>query len=271
MTINGSQTNGIEFGYAINQVTSQPGYGVAIDYVGIALSRLTSQFDKSPMVRAFVQAMVSPLVSFESDANDLREKRWIDTAKGVQLDGCGAIVGVLRQGRGDEEYRSAIKFQVFVNTSNATPEEMMTGLRTLTMPDDVQYIEQYPATAIFFTDGVSTPTNIKHVMQSLAPAAISDVNVLVSYAGKPFRFAKSPPPAELFVNNDADYLTIDGSDWTLAAEGTISGSTLGGLAATDFSVNGSFFMGLDDGSELVFNDPNSSTMIESGYHLTGVY
>lgn len=244
---------------------------MSYDYIGIALSRLTSQFDKSPRIRAFVQAMVTPIVTLETDADDLREKRWIDTAVGAQIDGCGAIVGVLRQGRSDDEYRSAIKFQVFVNTSNATPEEMMTGLRTLTMPDDVQYIEQYPATAIFFTDGPSVPTGIQPVMQSLAPAAISDVQVLVSYAGVPFRFSLLPPPSEMFVNNDADYLTIDGSAWTLSTNGQISGAALGGLAATDFSVEGSFFMGLDDGSELVFNDQNSSTMIESGYHLTGVY
>lgn len=244
---------------------------MSYDYIGIALSRLTSQFDKSPLVRAFVQAMVTPLVTLETDADDLREKRWIDTAVGAQLDGCGAIVGVLRQGRADDEYRSAIKFQVFVNTSNATPEEMMTGLRTLTTPDDVQYIEQYPATAIFFTDGPSVPTGIQQVMQSLAPAAISDVQIMVSYAHEPFRFSELPPASEMFVNSDADYLTIDDSDWTLSTNGQINGATLGGLAATDFSVDGSFFMGLDDGSELVFNDPNSSTMIESGYHLTGVY
>lgn len=244
---------------------------MSYDYIGIALSRLTSQFDKSPLVRSFVQAMVTPLVTLETDADDLREKRWIDTAVGAQLDGCGAIVGVLRQGRSDEEYRSAIKFQVFVNTSNATPEEMITGLRTLTIPDDVQYIEQYPATAIFFTDGPSVPTGIQPIMQSLAPAAISDVQVMVSYAHEPFRFSELPPASEMFVNSDADYLTIDGSDWTLATDGVITGATLGGLAATDFSVDGSFFMGLDDGSELVFNDQNSSTMIESGYHLTGVY
>ena len=244
---------------------------MSYDYIGIALSRLTSQFDKSPLVRAFVQAMVTPLVDVENTADDLRDKRWIDTAVGKQLDGCGAIVGVLRQGRSDDEYRSAIKFQIFVNTSNATPEEMMVGLRTLTMPDDVQYIEQYPATAMFFTDGPTVPTGIQSVMQSLAPAAISDVQVLVSYAGVPFRVSLLPPPSEMFVNNDADYLTIDGSDWTLATDGVITGATLGGLAATDFSVEGSFFMGLDDGSELVFNDPNASVVIESGYHLTGVY
>ena len=242
-----------------------------LDYAALAVPRLTGQFENSPKLKALMAAIVGPLTTLETEADALVADRWIDTAVGKQLDGCGHIVGELRQGRDDDAYRSAIKFQIFVNTSNATPEEMMVGLRTLTMPDDVQYIEQYPATAMFFTDGPTVPTGIQSVMQSLAPAAISDVQVLVSYAGVPFRFSLLPPPSEMFVNNDADYLTIDGGDWTLATDGVITGATLGGLAATDFSVEGSFFMGLDDGSELVFNDPNASVVIESGYHLTGVY
>lgn len=240
-------------------------------YIADALSRLTSEFDKSPLLRGFIEAMVTPLESFESEADQLKTQRWIDTAIGEQLDGCGSIVNVLRQGRSDDEYRNAIKFQIFVNTSTATPNDLMKGLRLLTNPDDIQYIEQYPATAILFTDGPDIPAGLQSIVQSISPAGISNVPILVSYAHTPFRFSRLPTPAELFINSDADYLTIDGSDWQLSESGNITGPRLGGLAATDFSVEDTFFMGIDDGSELVFNDPNGSTVIESGYHLTGVF
>lgn len=245
---------------------------MAYPHIQIAIDRIVNQFSNSPKVQALIQAIVAPLETIEDDIDALKNQRWIDTAVGKQLDGCGYIVGELRRGRNDDEYRDAILFRIFVNTSKATPPDMIHGLNYLTKPDDLQYIEQYPATVMMFTDGFNVPTDIQRVMQGLAPAAISDVQILLGYASRPFRFTKSDGAYELFVNDDADYLTIDGADWTLDIPNiSATGSTLGGLAATDFEIEGVYFMGLDDGSELVFNDSNSSTMIESGYHLTGVY
>ena len=245
---------------------------MAYSHIQIAIDRIVNQFSNSPKVQALMQAIVAPLETIEGDIDALKNQRWIDTAIGKQLDGCGYIVGELRRGRIDDDYRDAILFRIFVNTSKATPPDMIHGLDYLTKPDDLQYMEQYPATVFMLTNGPVVPTDIQRTMQGLAPAAISDVQVMVTYTAKPFRFSSSDENNELFVNDDADYLTIEGADWVIqSANTTNKGSRLSGLTATDFVVEDSFFMGLDDGSELVLNDKNSSVIIDSGYHLTGLY
>lgn len=270
MSINQTQLNGPEFGATADYV-APISVSPSIDYAETAVSRLANQFAGSTKLQAIVRAMCEPLNNVELFASELKNNRWIDTAIGKQLDGCGEIVGEKRQGRSDADYRNAIKFRVFVNTSQGTPSDLIKGLRLLTDPTDIQYIEQYPATAIMFTDGVSVPENIQSVIQSLAPAAVSDVPVLVSYGYKPFRFSRIETAAEMWANDDTEYLTIDGSDWTLSVSGAISGPSLGGLTATNIDIDNGYLLELDDGSELVFNDSNSSTVIESSYHLTGVY
>lgn len=241
-----------------------------LDYVAIGQGRLTNQFQEKPLVKAVAGAMVAPLISYESLADDVKDKRWISTAVGKQLDGCGYIVGEPRQGRSDDAYRDAILFRVFVNTSTATPEDLITGLRYLTKPDDIQYMEQYPATAILFTSGPIVPTAIQQTIQGLAPAAISDVPVMVSYGrATPFRFARETAPAELFVNSNNDYLEANNADLQVQTSSIASGSRLGGIAPAELFVNG---FGLDvNGAWLAINSPNFDTVIESGYHLTGVY
>lgn len=241
-----------------------------LDYSAIADTRLTNQFQEKPLIKELNSAMVAPLTSAESLADDVRLNRFIDLAVGVQLDGCGYIVGEPRLGRDDAKYKAAILFRIFVNTSTATPHDVMQGLRLLTDPSDLQYIEQYPATAMLFTDGVVIPPNIQAVIQGLAPAAISQVPIIVTFANAlPFRFARTQLPNELFVNLDADYLTANGSDIQISSDVLTVGSRLGGLAPADLDVNG-FMLDVGVGT-LSINDANNNVMIESGYHLPGIY
>jgi len=116
----------------------------------------------------------------------------------------------------------------------------------------------------------NVPQDIQTVMQDLSPAASCDVPVMVSFSrATPFRFSKTPPLGELFVNSDADYLTGNGSDIQVTFSDIGTGSRLGGIAPAMLDVGG---FGLDiGGSELAINSPNFDTMIESGFHLTGLY
>ena len=241
-----------------------------IDYITIGQGRLTNQFTEKPLIKALVSAMLSPLTDHEAVADQLKTQRWISTAVGAQLDGCGYIVGEYRRGRDDDEYRKWILFKVFVNTSNATPENLIHGLSFLTSPDDVQYIEQYPATAILFTDGPNVPDNIQATIQDLSPAAISTVPVMVSFSrAKPFRFSKSPDNRLLNVGHDTR-LTANGNRISISPNGSIdNGSRLGGVAPAFMRVNNTK---LSCGAgRLRINSPNHQTIIESGYHLTGCY
>lgn len=265
-----NQINGAEFGNPVERDYVAPVVEI-LDYVALAQSRLTSIFAEKPLIKALTGAMVKPLNDVESMTYSFNNERWIDTAIGKQLDGCGYIVGEPRNGRTDNEYRLAIKFRIFVNTSNATPEDLIQGLRFLTSPDNIQYIEQYPATAMLFTDGASPASTIHYDMQDLAPAAISELPIMVSYArNSPFRFGSESSPSELFINNDADYLTLNGADWQISSSEAVSGSRLGGVVPAELWLGGSLWE-LNDGSFLVINNPETDILLDSGYHLTGLF
>jgi len=241
------------------------------NYVEVAQGRLTSIFSEKPLVKALTGAMVTPLVDVENTADSFNSERWIDTAIGKQLDGCGYIVGESRKGRDDDSYRKAIKFKVFVNTSNGTPNDLITGLKFITTPDNVQYIEQYPATAMMFTDAADVDSNVHNVIQDISPAGISDVPIMVSYSRKdPFRFSRESAPSEFFINNDADYLTLDGSDWQLSGTEVVEGSRLGGVIPAELWLGDSLWE-LSDGSFLVINNSETDILLDSGFHLTGLF
>jgi hypothetical protein len=241
------------------------------DLIATALSRLTNQFSESQKLRGMVEAMVRPLQDALATIEQLRTERWPATAIGAQLDGVGNIVGEARNGRDDAEYRAAIAFRIFVNTSNATPGDLIQGLRTLTRADEIQYIEQYPATAMLFTGGPIAPTGLQQTIQGLAPAAISDVQVMVSYAHAPaFRFSRAVPDNFLNVG-DGTRLTANGSRIRVSPQGAeeSTGPVLGGIAPSFLTANG-FKLAVGPG-RLRVNNPNTQTFIDSGYHLPGIY
>lgn len=240
-----------------------------LDYASIAVPRLTGQFENSPKLKALMAQIVGPLTTLETDADGLIADRWIDTAIGAQLDGCGYIVGEARAGRDDDAYRVAIKFRVFVNISKGTPSDLIQGLKFLTDPTDCQYLEAYPATALLFTNGFFVDYKIQAAMQDLSPAAICTVPVAVSFRDKPFRFAKEPIPGELFVNNGADYLTAEGSDIQVSQGALATGAaTLGGCVPAELDVGIGY---LDvGGPTLAVYNPNSLNTI-GHYNLTGVF
>lgn len=239
------------------------------DYAAEAIARLTGQFHSSEKLKALVAAMVGPLTVIEETADSLKQNRWIDTAIGKQLDGCGEIVGEKRLGRDDDEYRKAIKFRVFINISKGTPTDLIRGLKFLTDPTDCQYLEGYPATVLLFTNGYFVSSSIQPAMQDLSPAGISDVPVMVSFAQSPFRFSSAPPPSELFVNNAEDYLTAEGSDIQVTTSAVaVSGPAFGGVVPADLDVGIGY---LDvGGPTLAVYNPNSLNLLGHD-HLTGVF
>lgn len=67
-----------------------------IDHKELAESRLAVQFTESVNLIAYIKALLLEADTLEQVYRDLLEKRWIDTAKGVNLDIIGSIVGQSR-------------------------------------------------------------------------------------------------------------------------------------------------------------------------------
>lgn len=68
-----------------------------IDHKELAISRLATQFRESTNLISYIRALLVEADNLEQVFCDLLEKRWIDTAEGVQLDILGSIVGQTRE------------------------------------------------------------------------------------------------------------------------------------------------------------------------------
>jgi hypothetical protein len=132
------------------------------------IARLLMQFSHSPNLHGLLDALGVELDLLSQVFSDLQNKRWIDTAEGVQLDGCGIIVDQSRriskaitipffgfagqivatgfnQGRirkdresylssavlADEEYRKVLWQKIAKNTTDGTVENTIQNLYKL--------------------------------------------------------------------------------------------------------------------------------------------
>jgi len=69
----------------------------SIDHKSLAISRLATQFKESTNLINYIKALLLEANNLEEVFCDLLEKRWIDTAEGVNLDILGSIVGQSRE------------------------------------------------------------------------------------------------------------------------------------------------------------------------------
>lgn len=132
------------------------------------ISHLIVQFQDKPVIEAELEALGAELDALWSTFDDLKNKRWIDTGEGVQLDGIGTIVNRDRTiqdslqleffgfsgqdnsqtfGVGrfrslnetwlastrleDDDYRKILWLKVFYDSSQATGDELIHCLRVL--------------------------------------------------------------------------------------------------------------------------------------------
>jgi len=70
---------------------------ITIDHKELATSRLATQFKDSLNLISYIKALLLEADNLEQVFQDLLDKRWIDTAEGVNLDILGSIVGQSRE------------------------------------------------------------------------------------------------------------------------------------------------------------------------------
>jgi hypothetical protein len=116
------------------------------EHVAKALALLTDQFRDKARIQGLVGSIVAPLQDLEDVAFDVLAALRLDTAVGYWLDRLGAIAGERRKGRGDDEYRAAIRLRIRINRSEGTAEDLIDVAR-LAFPTAFRrtYREGYPA------------------------------------------------------------------------------------------------------------------------------
>lgn len=148
-----------------------------------AISLLASQFRKNKPdgsltnFQKLIQALVEPAQEIENVNWELKTERWLNTAIGTQLDGLGQIIGIARNpGESDEDYRERLQFQIFINSSKGTPEDVIRIIEFLTKSDRIIYHETYPAAFQLETDGLVFPTPPNELVTAIKNASPAGVN-----------------------------------------------------------------------------------------------
>lgn len=105
-------------------------------------------------------------------------------------------------GQSDDDYRQALEFQIFINSSDGTPEEVIHIIQTLTEATMVWYMEIYPAAYLLTTNGLAFPADpgsLATLMQDVSPAGVKFIGLEATYGEIPFAFSNDPINSQFFV------------------------------------------------------------------------
>lgn len=156
-----------------------------------ALSLLVSQFRGEKAdgsltnLQKLIKVLVAPLQDLENVRWQLKTQRWLSTAIGAQLDEIGVILGLPRQlGESDEDYRERLQFQIFINNTSGTPEEVMAVLAFLTQATHTNYHDIGIAAFQLETNGLkfpNPPNQLNDGIFQVSPAGVNYAPIVATY------------------------------------------------------------------------------------------
>jgi len=139
-----------------------------VDHVTRGLSRLPEQFKDSENFKHLLQIFLEEIQEIEDTLEDIKFQRNIDNAEGVQLDGIGDILGKLREGLSDTDYRLALKVQQILNAGEGQYATILKLWRILLGSTSATVTEEFPAGVALFSDtGVPTLETLNTLTQAL--------------------------------------------------------------------------------------------------------
>ena len=107
--------------------------------------------------------------------SDLKSILNIANASSKQLDLIGSIVVESREGRNDDDYRSAIIVKILKNTSRGFVEDIVDILTVITNANKVVYSDNPPASYTIYTNGNVLPATLNKIIDKLSSAGVSVV------------------------------------------------------------------------------------------------
>lgn len=113
------------------------------DHQAQARDRLLQQSRGKSNFTALLNSMTAVVQSFETElAYPVLEGRQLNEAEGAQLDGIGSLVGQLRGGALDAEYRLLLQGRIFANASDSTTPTIMALVTALFGAESVQVVSE---------------------------------------------------------------------------------------------------------------------------------
>lgn len=207
---------------------------------------LAAQFQQAPLdepltnLQKLIYALNVEATQVQEQLQNLITLRSIQTAQGVQLDGLGQILGLARiPGQPDDGaiidglpvtgYRQSLEFQIYINSSSGTPENVIAALKFFTMASTIYYWDFFPAAFGLATNGLSFPQNpqdLVSAIQKLSPAGVNFPYLTATYNLLPLAFSKddnlapflvapladSPTTQNQLQMSSGDYLYVESGD-----------------------------------------------------------
>lgn len=116
-----------------------------------ALSLLPSQFrDNQPIIAALMYALGEGVQTLEDAIFDLMVGTRFEAATGAVLGIWGDLVGEVRGGLNDNDYRRFIAARILVNRSSGEAEDLILIAQTITAESVVRLEAYYPAELIVY-------------------------------------------------------------------------------------------------------------------------
>lgn len=133
-----------------------------------ALARLLDQYKGKPLLAGLLNAFTAQIQNLENTLFTVLNGRDIFHATGAQLDAVGGVVGLPRQPAwGDTLYQALLVAQVGVNTSQGTPEQIISIFKTMSQATHVDYQETYPCGIWLMANAAIDPTLVSTLWQFL--------------------------------------------------------------------------------------------------------
>ena len=214
-----------------------------------AIALLAGQFQDQPTpitytnLQKLIRAACVSATNIQTQIQKLIFQRSIETAVGIQLDGLGQILGLARLvGQSDDSYRQALIFQIFLNSSSGTPEQLIQALSFFLGNSTIRYIDNFPASYLLESNAPISayppnPNAVATAIQNLSPAGVEFGAIIATYNHLTFSFASDATNNPLYVVPDpafsavqlemssTDYLYVDGGAFLNPGLGGTFGET----------------------------------------------
>ncbi len=115
------------------------------DHAETLRDRTLSQWRDKPVIQALIRALGRGIQEVEEVGFDLLVSRTLAASTGAQLDQWGGIVGELRYGLGDADYRRFIEARILANTSSGNIDDTYAVWAKVTGPGTARHREMWPA------------------------------------------------------------------------------------------------------------------------------
>lgn len=150
-------------------------------------------------VEKLIIALVGPAQDIENCLQQLLLNRAVSTATGVQLDLLGRIVGQLRLGQNDDDYRRFIRARIATNRSGGVTEDLLTimGLIVNSVSASYHVERSGVATVVARIDGIAVDDSLGDIVFGFLKSAKSGgVRLVVQWSESlpenTFRFDSGP-------------------------------------------------------------------------------